>query len=137
MRRGYAAAFAVLAIVIAILIGVGAYNAGVHHGVAQSGDPETAVRYWDGHRFGAGFFPLGLLFFPLLIFGIFALFRFAFWGGRWGGGWGDHPHPHPHGTGNGGWGGRESFEEWHRREHGRAESEPGPDPGPGPRPDTA
>jgi hypothetical protein len=91
--------------------------------LAEAASPETVDRYWAG-RYGWGFFPFGLLLFPLLFIGIFALFRFAFWG-RWGGGWGDHPHPSS--MGRGGWGSREAFEEWHRHEHERPES--GPDPG--------
>jgi hypothetical protein len=120
MRRGYGVVLAIVLVLVAVLIGVGAYNAGVNHGLAQAGEPGEVVRYW-GRGPGWGFFPFGLLLFPLVFLGIFALFRFAFWGGRWG----DHPHPHP--MGPGGWGGREAFEEWHRREHERPQA--GPDPG--------
>jgi hypothetical protein len=130
MRRGYAVALAVVAVLVAILIGVGAYNAGVNNGLAQAADPDSVVRLHDGywaHGSGWGFFPFGFLLFPLVIVGFFLLFRFAFWGGRWG------DHPHPHGIGPGGWGGREAFEEWHRHEHERQQT--GPDPGE--RPDTA
>ncbi|HSL16182.1 MAG TPA: hypothetical protein VK962_07865 [Actinomycetota bacterium] len=127
MRRGYGIALAVVLVLVAVLIGVGAYNAGVHQGLAEAAESGEVVRY---QRYGPGwgFFPFGLLFFPLLILGIFAFFRFALWGRRWD----DHPHP----MGPGGWAGaargRDAFEEWHRSEHERREGDSDPE-----RPDTA
>jgi hypothetical protein len=56
-----------------------------------------------GHH-GGGFFPFGIILFPLFIFGIFALMRAAFWGGRWGA-----PGHHK--------GGHHMAEDWHRRLH--------------------
>jgi hypothetical protein len=56
---------------------------------------------------GHGWFPFGFLLFPLLFFGLFFLFRAAFWGRRWGGPGG------PHGP----WGRGGAFDEWHRRQH--------------------
>ena len=122
MRRSYAVALTIVAILVGIGIAVGAYHVGVNHGLAETGHAGTVVRPYYGGP-GWGFFPFGFLFFPLLIIGFFALARLLFWGGRWG----DHGHPHPHAMG--GWQGREAFEDWHRREHERGRPEEGPDPG--------
>jgi hypothetical protein len=109
--------FAILAIILlAVIVGTGAYQAGVAQGVAQTGAAATAVpvAYYAPHVFGwgFGFFPFGFLFPVLGFFLILALLRGLFFAGRWGGyghrGWhtdGQHEVP-----------GR--FEEWHRRAHG-------------------
>ena len=102
-RRGRVLIGVLLAVLLAGVIGVAAYTAGVSHGLALQG-------HW--HPWGFGFF------FPLL-FG-FLLLRLLFWGGprRWrgyygggyygrgcyGGGYGDVPP---------------GFDEWHRRAHQR------------------
>jgi hypothetical protein len=116
VRRSVPGWVLVVALVVTVLVGIGAYNAGVSEGVAQGleegGRSAELDRAFGPHR-GFGFFPLGLLFVPLLFFGFFALMGALFGRGpRWGG-----PGP----WGGGGYG---SFEEWHRRQHerpGRAE----------------
>jgi hypothetical protein len=74
-----------------IAIGVGAYNAGVNHGIEQAAHSEQIVQVVGGHWGG---FPFGLFLFPLVIFGIFAIagsFKRRRWAamgpggpGRWG-----------------------------------------------------
>ncbi len=106
MRRAFGIGLAILAILVAVAIGVGAYDAGVTDGLEQARRGVEVVRV-VGH---GGGFPFGLILFPLLFFGLFALFRGAMWRGRWGG-----PGPWHHGPyGKGGAG---TFEEWHRRQH--------------------
>jgi len=123
-RRGRVLIGVLLAVVLASVIGVAAYNAGVSHGLAVQ-VPAAAPgvypypHYW--HPWGFGFF------FPLL-FG-FLLLRLVFWGGhrRWygrgyygggyygrgcyGGGYGDVPA---------------AFDEWHRRAHQHGPEDPPP-----------
>jgi len=101
----------------AAAIGIGAYNAGVAQGLAESGrliaaPPAGAPYVYVWHRpWGFGFFP----FFPLLfLFLFFFVVRGMLWRGRWHGGWR-----------SGGYDGvPPMFEEWHRRVHSRT-SEPG------------
>jgi hypothetical protein len=100
---------AALVIAGAAAIGIGAYNAGVAQGIAESGRTITAppagasyVYVWPRPwGFGFGFFP----FFLLLFFFLFAL-RGLFWRGRWRGGWGCGYDGVP-----------AAFDEWHRRAH--------------------
>ena len=123
-RRGRVLIGVLLAVLLACVIGVAAYNAGVSHGLAVQ-VPAAAPgvypypHYW--HPWGFGFF------FPLL-FG-FLLLRLVFWGGhrRWygrgyygggyygrgcyGGGYGDVPA---------------AFDEWHRRAHQHGPEDPPP-----------
>ena len=110
----------VLLLVIAggVLVGVSAYNAGVTHGLEQTGRVVQVVR--DGR--GYGYFPFGLFLFPLFFIGVFLMIRGAFWSRRWTG-HGDHSHG-PGGYGPGRWGpgpwghgGPQAFEEWHRNQH--------------------
>jgi hypothetical protein len=101
-------AIAALVIAAAAAIGIGAYNAGVAQGIAESGRAVAAApagtpyvymwpRPWG---FGLGFFP-----FFFLLFLLFAL-RGLFWRGPWRGGRGwRHDGVPP------------AFEEWHRRAH--------------------
>jgi hypothetical protein len=110
-RRGRVLIGVLAAVLVAGMIGVAAYDAGVSHGLAQqiaaSGTgaypyPYVWPRPWG---FGFGFF------FPLL-FG-FLLLRLVFWGGhrRWHGGrgyYGAGPYDVP-----------PAFDEWHRRAHER------------------
>ena len=105
-----ALAIAALAIAVAAAIGVGAYNAGVAHGFAESGRgitaPPTTAPYVYGWpwAWGFGFFPVFPLFFFLLFF-IFIV-RGLLWRGPWRGGWAcwnDRVPP--------------AFDEWHRRAH--------------------
>jgi hypothetical protein len=111
MRRGFGIAALVLVILAGVAIGVGAYHAGVSHGLAEAATGGQIVRV-VGPGYGYGFFPFGIFLFPLFFFLVFGLMRAAFWGRRWGGH--DHPHkgPGPWGEGPGG-----RFEEMHRRLH--------------------
>jgi hypothetical protein len=117
MRRGMGLLVVLLAILVAIAIGVGAYNAGLHQAVVTEGGRagEVVRVIGPGHGYGYGFFPFGFLLFPLLFIGLFFLLGRLFWRGRWG----DHPHPHwgprPYGKGP------SAFEEWHRRQHEEGE----------------
>ena len=116
MRRGMGILVLLLAILGAVAIGAGAYNAGLAEGLEQSGREVTRV---ISPGYGYGFFPFGFILFPLLFIGLFFLLGRLFWRGRWG----DHPHPHwgpgPYGKGP------SMFEEWHRRQHeGGAEDRP-------------
>jgi hypothetical protein len=121
MRRGMWIGVLLLVILVGIAVGVGAYNAGLHQGLEESGRTGEVVRV-VGH--GGGFFPFGLILFPLFLLGIFALMRGMFWRGRW-----DGPGP-------GHWGerGPARFEEWHRRQH---EQGTGDHPGAGGEPASA
>lgn len=100
MRRGMSIGMVLLAILLMVGVGIGAYNFGLSEGLEQTG---TEVVRVDDHH---GFFPFGIFLFPLFFFGIFFLLRGAFWGrGHWHGGpgyWG---------------GGHRSVEELHRRLH--------------------
>ena len=105
-----ALAIGALVIAGAGAIGVGAYNAGVAHGIAESGRAIAAspagtpyVYAWPG-PWSLGFFP----FFPLVFFLVFFLFRGLLWRGPWRGGWGDRYDAVP-----------PAFDEWHRRAHGQ------------------
>jgi hypothetical protein len=107
MRRGFGIGMVVLVILAGIAVGVGAYNVGLDEGIARgvqdAGETSQVIRVvGDGFRGG---FPLGLVFFPLFVLGMFALFRGGFRGGRWG----------HHYDGPGPWG--KGPEEWHRRQH--------------------
>jgi hypothetical protein len=104
-----ALAIAALVITAAAAIGVGAYNAGVAQGIAESGraiaapPPGTSFVYVRPWGFGFPFFPI----FFLLFF--FFVVRGLLWGGR--------------GRGGCGYGYRDdgvppAFDEWHRRAHG-------------------
>src|SRR5437867_10187322 len=93
----------IVTLVIAALVGVGAYQLGVSQGLATTGTPVAPVAYYHPF-FGFGFF--GFLFPLLFIFLIFGLLRAAWWGGRgWHGGYryGDY---------------RTRIEELHREMHG-------------------
>ena len=61
MRRGFGWGAAILAILLLVGVGIGAYNWGVSEGLEQSGSAVEIVRY-VGRPFG--FFPF-FLFFPL------------------------------------------------------------------------
>lgn len=102
MRRSMWIVVLLLMVLGGIAIGVGAYNAGLNHGLAETGHAVQVIRY-AGPGWG---FPFGFLLFPLFLFLIFALVRGAFWGRRWRDGYGDHSPGGPH-----------AFEEWHRRQH--------------------
>src|SRR5262245_56937062 len=116
-----ASVVAVFAIVIAAAIGIGAYNAGMAHGIAASGPavatlpPGTPFVYVWSRPWGFGFFP----FFPIFfLFFFFFVLRRAFWGGPWRGGWAYRPDGVP-----------PAFEEWHRRAHAAEKPAATPTPG--------
>lgn len=101
-------AVAALVMAGAAAIGIGAYNAGVAQGIAQSGRalaPPAGTPYvyvWP-RPWGFGFFPIFPFFFFLLFFFVV---RGFLWRGPWRGGWGHHYGGVP-----------TAFEEWHRRSH--------------------
>ena len=96
----------IVTLVIAAIVGVGAYQIGVAQGIATTGTAVAPAVYYHPFFYG-GFGFLGFLFPLLFIFLIFGLLRGAFWGG-WGRGYGR----------GGYWGDRASrLEEWHMREH--------------------
>src|SRR5437879_4521721 len=79
----------VLTLLIAAIVGVGAYQLGLSQGLATTGTAVAPAVYYHPFFFG-GF---GFLFPLLFIFLVFALIRGAFWGGmgrRYGGGWGGY-----------------------------------------------
>ena len=108
-NRWAAISLAVVAVLMAVGIGAGAYQAGVAHGLAlqipAGATPEAVPYYWYGygwHRpWGFGiFFPFFFVFLWLVVL------RGIFWGGRrrW------HYYRH--------WDDMPSrFDEWHRRAH--------------------
>ena len=128
MRRGFGLVGLLATVILLVIVGAIAYNVGWSDGVnthlpaATQGDGAPAY-YYGPHYWGGGFGVFGILWFLLILFGIFWLFRIAFWGffGRrmWGGGWG---YGRGWGYGPGMGGGYKSFEEraqeWHRRQHG-------------------
>jgi len=112
MRRGFGFGLLILVILAGVAIGVGAYNAGLDEGIAR-GVQDAAETSQVIRVVGGGFrdgFPFGLIFFPLFLFGMFALFRGKFRGGRWG----HHDGPGHH-DGHDRW--EKGAEDWHRRQH--------------------
>jgi hypothetical protein len=105
-----ALAIAVLVIAGAAFLSIGAYNAGVAHGIADSGRAITSppagtpyVYIWP-RPWGFGFFP----FFPILtMLFLFFVVRALLWRGPGRGGWACRDNGVP-----------PAFEEWHRRAHG-------------------
>ena len=122
-NRSLLQALAVGALVLAVAaaIAIGAYNAGVAHGVAESARAVAAPQagtlvypYAWGRPWGFGFFPVFPIFFFLFLF---VVLRGLLWRGQWRGGWGGYGY---HGV-------PPAFEEWHRRAH--AEQPPAPPSG--------
>src|SRR5882762_11162637 len=77
----------IVTLVIAAIVGVGAYQLGLSQGLAGTGTAVAPAVYYHPFFFGGFLFPLLFLFF------IFFLIRGAFWGWggrRYGGGWGGH-----------------------------------------------
>ena len=102
----------ILALVVALGIGYGAYNYGFSQGVASSPQVAAAIRdgghagypyLWQYHPFGFGFFPL-FPFFAILFWILIA--RAIFWGRPW-------RHRRWYGPGEV----PPMFDEWHRRAH--------------------
>jgi hypothetical protein len=97
-----------VAVIIAAVVGVVAYNAGVSHGLAISGQvaaaPPPYGPYYGWYRpWGFGFA------FPLLFLGFwFLLARSFFWGAPWRRRYYAGMHELP-----------PAFEEWHRQAHER------------------
>src|SRR2546428_8723636 len=84
----------IVTLVIAAIVGVGAYQLGLSQGLATTGTAVAPALYYHPFFFG-GF---GFLFPLLFIFFIFFLLRAAFWGwgGRhYGGGWGKGDYQSP------------------------------------------
>ena len=131
MRRGWAVALtAILATVLLVAVAVGAYHAGVDAGVtrgAEAGHVVEVVGGPYGYGWHGGFFPFGLLFFPLLIVGGILLARLAIGGPRWRGGWGYGPGPGGGRSDEGRSRFEDRFDEWHRRQHeqGSTSADPG------------
>ena len=142
MRRGFGLIGLLVTLIVLVIVGTVAYNIGWSEGVnthlPAAGTAANGATYYYGPHFGGGFGFLGIFWFLLILFGIFWLFRLAFWGfaGRrmMGGGWGPGR----------GWGyghGPSSFEEraqeWHKRQHGeQPPSSSGGSTPPPPPPDT-
>ena len=113
-----ALALAALVVLGATAISIGAYNAGVAHGIAQSGAlsapvagaPYAVYPYMWYRPWGFGLFPIFPFFFVLLLF--FVL-RGLFWRAAWRGGWAARDHGVP-----------PAFEEWHRRAHAERPTPP-------------
>lgn len=131
MRRGIGLVGLLATVILLVIVGAIAYNVGWSDGVnthlpaATQGDGAPG-NYYGPHYWGGGFGLFGILWFLLILFGIFWLFRLAFWGffGRrmWGGGWG-YGRGWGYGPGRPGMGGgfknfEERAQEWHRRQHG-------------------
>jgi len=134
MRRRIAAFAVVVMILAGVGIGLSAYRAGQHNGIAQGieqvqaaqqNGQEVQVVHVVGDDRGA-FFP-GFFLFPFFLIGGVILIKGIFHGA---GRFGDHG---PHGHGPGPWNdeGRRRFEErareWHQHEHGST-SAPTPPP---------
>jgi hypothetical protein len=120
MRRGFSFVWVVLTGVIAAIVGVVSYQAGVSTQL-PAGAPLPPY-YYEPHFFGFGLF--GVLF---LLFLVFLLFRIASFGRRgWGGGGPGSGWKH------GGYGGGvpqgldERMQEWHKRAHGEQPATPPP-----------
>ena len=111
MNNGIRWAVIVGALILAVGVGAFAYNAGLAHGIEQSGKivaaPGAPYPYYYGgwHRpWGFGFF-FGPIFF--ILFWVFVM-RAIFGGHRW----------------RRGCGGESRLDEWHRRAHERMWNEP-------------
>src|SRR5207253_7026593 len=100
MRRGFGLIGLLVTAIVLVIVGAIAYNIGWSDGVATHLPANTvaadgapyyyAPHYWGG---GFGFGLFGILWFLLILFGLFWQFRIAFFGfgmRRWmgGGGWG-------------------------------------------------
>jgi hypothetical protein len=103
----------IVTLLIAAIVGVGAYQLGLSQGLASTGTAVAPAVYYHPYFFG-GF---GFLFPLLFLFFIFFLIRGAFggWGRHYGGGWGRGHYQSP----------RERLEELHRELHGEKPKDPG------------
>jgi hypothetical protein len=117
-----ALAIGTVVLAIAAAIAIGAYNAGVAHGIAESARAAAAPAagaagpypYVWARPWGFGFFP----FFPILfLFFLFFVARGLLWRGPWRGGWGCGYYGDPR-----------TLEQWHRDAHaGPTSTRPAPD----------
>lgn len=115
-------ALAITAMVIAVAaaIGIGAYNAGVAQGIAESGrviaPPAGAPNVYVWPRpWGFGFFPFFPIFPLLFLLFFFVVVRGLLWRGPWRGGRAYYRYDRV----------PPDFDEWHRRAHGeRPASQP-------------
>src|SRR5881275_2875038 len=89
MRRGFGLIGLLGTVILLVIVGAIAYNVGWSEGVnthlpaaTQAGG--APAYYYGPHFFGAGFGIFGLLWFLLIVFGLFWLFRIAFFGRRMG-----------------------------------------------------
>jgi hypothetical protein len=110
----------IFTLVIAAIVGIGAYQLGLAQGLGATGTAVAPVAYYHPYFFG-GF---GFLFPLLFILFIFALMRGASrgWGRSYGGGWGGPGYPGP----------RERLEELHREMHGEKPKDTGSSSSPPP-----
>src|ERR1700693_4550674 len=119
MRRGFSFLWVVLTGVIAAVVGVASYQAGVS---TQLPAGAALPPYYEPHFYGFGLF--GILFLVFIFFLLFRVLSFGRWaGGR--GGWGHG------GWKQGGGGGvpsgiEERMQEWHKRAHGEQPATPPP-----------
>jgi hypothetical protein len=104
----------IVTLLIAAIVGVGAYQLGLSQGLASTGTAVAPAVYYHPYFFG-GF---GFLFPLLFLFFIFFLIRGAFggWGRHYGGGWGKAGYYQSP---------RERLEELHRELHGEKPKDPG------------
>jgi hypothetical protein len=104
----------IVTLLIAAIVGVGAYQLGLSQGLAGTGTAVAPAVYYHPYFFG-GF---GFLFPLLFLFFIFFLIRGAFggWGRHYGGGWGKAGYYQSP---------RERLEELHRELHGEKPKDPG------------
>jgi hypothetical protein len=129
MRRGWGIVAVIVGVLLLVGVGIASYNAGVDAGITRGGGAGHVVEV-VGPRYGygwhGGFFPFGLLFFPLVILGVILLIRFAVGGPRWGHGWGYGPGHHGPWSEEGRARFEERFDEWHRRQHEQGSTSPDP-----------
>jgi hypothetical protein len=146
MRRGFGFLGLIATVIVLVIVGAIAYNIGWSDGVNTHLPAGTAAPAPAPYYYGFGFHPFfagfGILWFLFILFGIFFLFRLAFWGfaGRrmwgYGRGWGYGGH-----GGDGPRSFEERAQEWHRRQHEPQSSQtpqspPGSTPPPPPPSDT-
>ena len=123
MRRGFSFVWVVLTGVIAAIVGVVSYQAGVSTQLPAGA--ALPPYYYEPHFVGFGLF--GILF---LLFLLFLLFRVASFGRRgWGGGGWGHGGGWKHGGPSGGVPSaiEDRMQEWHKRAHGEQTATPPPD----------
>lgn len=102
---------ALLGLIVAVMVGVLSYNAGVAHGIAVSpaianASGAVAMPYGGYRAWGFGFFaPVFFLLFWFLVLGTFSR---LWWGG---------PYRRGRWSAAGGCGLPDGFEAWHRRAH--------------------